>query len=81
MTATTDLATALVPLVVSDKVLAVRAYYICKNDDGTTVDVGAMSLAAPGVDIGALAAVIREDQALAALPNAEGYTVSFLPKR
>lgn len=76
-----DLAGALVPLVVGEKVLAVRVYYVCTNDDGRTADVGAMSLAAPGVDIGCLAALIREDQALASLPNAEGYSISFLPEK
>lgn len=73
-----DLAGALVPLVVSERVYAVRVYYVCKNDDGATLDVGAMSIAAPGVDIGCLAALIREDRELASLPHAEGSSISFL---
>lgn len=69
---------ALLPVVDGRRLIAAKVFYVYTCDD-RTLDVGALSIAYNEHTRDALAAAIREEQALASLPHAE-HTFSFVRK-
>lgn len=69
---------ALLPVVDGRQLIAAKVFYVY-TCDGRTLDVGALSIAYNERTLDALAAAIREEQALASLPHAE-HNFSFLRK-
>jgi hypothetical protein len=67
---------AIGPLVDGKRLIAAKVYYVYSTD-GHTLDVAAMSLAPNEQAQDALAALIREEEELAALPHAE-HRCSFI---